>query len=48
MAKSSIEKRRKIRALEARRDTLMQKSNSAKQELAAVRLQLKSVRKETA
>lgn len=48
MAKSSIEKRRKIRKLEAERDTLMIKSNTLKKQLASVRLNLKATRKESA
>lgn len=48
MARSSIEKRRKIRKLEAERDSLMIKVNNAKKQLATVRLNLKATRRETA
>jgi|WetSurMetagenome_2_1015567.scaffolds.fasta_scaffold30390_4 hypothetical protein len=44
MAKTNIERRRKLRALEARRDALMQASQKNKTELAKVRAELKSVR----
>ena len=44
MAKSSIEKRRKIRALEAKRDLLMASKSKSTTELAKVRAELKSVR----
>jgi len=44
MAKSNIERRRKIRALEARRDSLMQAKNKNQSELAKVRAELKTVR----
>jgi len=42
MAKSTIGKRRKIRALEAKRDALLEASSKNKTELAKVRAELKS------
>lgn len=44
MAKSSIEKRRKLRALEAKRDALLESKTKSATELAKVRAELKSVR----
>ena len=44
MAKSSIDKRRKIRALEAKRDALLEGKNKSASELAKVRAELKTVR----
>jgi hypothetical protein len=44
MATSSIEKRRRIRALEAKRDVLMESKTKSQTELAKVRAELKSVR----
>lgn len=44
MAKTNIERRRKIRALEAKRDSLMQSKNRNQSELAKVRAELKTVR----
>lgn len=44
MAKSSIEKRRKIRELEAKRDKLLTSKTQSQTELAKVRAELKSVR----
>lgn len=44
MAKTNIDRRRKLRALEARRDSLMQSAQKNKTELAKVRAELKSVR----
>lgn len=44
MAKQNIEKRRRIRALEARRDKLMVSKSANTTELAKVRAELKSVR----
>lgn len=42
---TNIEKRRKIRALEAKRDTLLQQKQKATSGLAIVRAELKSLRK---
>lgn len=44
MAKTNIDRRRKLRALEARRDALMQNAQKNKTELAKIRAELKSVR----
>lgn len=45
MAIKSIEQRRKIRALEAKRDLLMGQKDKAVKTLAQVRLELKQARK---
>jgi len=45
MATSSLEKRRKIRALEARRDALMKKRTDADGDLKKVRVELKHLKK---
>lgn len=45
MARTSIEKRRAIRKLEAARDDLMAKNKQGKGKLAAVRATLKTVRR---
>ena len=42
---TSVEKRRKVRSLEARRDALMEKKTKSVAELAVVRTQLKIMRK---
>jgi hypothetical protein len=42
---SSMDKRRKIRALEARRDALLAAQSKAKTNLAVVRAELKQARK---
>jgi hypothetical protein len=44
MAISHIERRRKIRAAEHKRDTLLQKLENTRAELAKARLELKRVR----
>jgi hypothetical protein len=44
MAKSSIDKRRRIRALEAKRDALMESKNKNSTELVKIRAELKQVR----
>lgn len=44
-AKGVIDKRRRIRALETRRDTLLQKQATVRVELAKVRAELKASRK---
>ncbi len=44
-AKSSVEQRRKIRALEAKRDQLLQAGEKNKQQLAVVRADLKHQRR---
>jgi predicted nucleic acid-binding Zn-ribbon protein len=41
---TNIERRRRIRALEAKRDSLMQNKNKNQAELAKVRAELKTVR----
>lgn len=46
MARSSIEKRRGIRKLEATRDDLMSKGKQNKSKLASVRAALKTARKQ--
>jgi hypothetical protein len=45
MSTSMINKRRKVRALEAKRDQLMEKRDSSKTELLKVRAELKGARK---
>lgn len=45
MAISNIEKRRKVRVLEAKRDSLLANKDKAIKGLAQVRLELKQVRK---
>lgn len=45
MAASNIEKRRKIRALEAKRDALMEAKGKNASELAKVRAELKHQRR---
>lgn len=45
MARTSIEKRRAIRAMEAKRDALMSKVKKSRMDLAAVRASLKTSRK---
>jgi hypothetical protein len=42
--KSTIEHRRRVRALEAKRDALMHTQTKSKVQLAALRAELKSVR----
>lgn len=44
MARTSIEKRRKLRELEARRDTHLVNIKKAKSSLASVRAELKHLR----
>jgi len=44
-AKSSIEHRRKVRALEAKRDALIKAAEKTKMQLAVVRADLKHTRK---
>lgn len=44
MSKTSLEKRREVRKLEARRDDLMVKAKKARSDLAATRAQLKTAR----
>jgi hypothetical protein len=44
MAKTSLEKRRKVRELEAKRDALLQAKKKNHSELAKVRAELKVVR----
>lgn len=46
MAKSTIVHRRKVRELEAKRDRLMESTVKNRNELAKVRAELKSVRKQ--
>lgn len=45
MARSSPEKRRAIRKVEAQRDTLMARRNKANADLAACRATLKKIRR---
>jgi len=45
MAKSSIQKRRRIRELETKRDKLMEASFRYRMELQKIRAELKSARK---
>lgn len=45
MPKSNIQKRREIRALEAKRDKLLESAQKAKSALITVRAQLKDARK---
>lgn len=45
MAKSTIDRRRLVRGAEHKRDTLLQKLDSTKSELAKARLELSRVRK---
>jgi len=47
MAKTSIEKRRKVRQLEAKRDALMASKQKSLAELAKTRAELKSTKKGT-
>jgi hypothetical protein len=44
MSKSNIDRRRTVRALEAKRDQLLQNQEKTKTELAKVRAELKSVK----
>jgi hypothetical protein len=44
MSKSNIDRRRTVRALEAKRDQLLQNQEKNKTELAKVRAELKSVK----
>lgn len=44
MARMTIEKRRKVRALEAKRDALIESNKKGKNRLASVRAELKSTR----
>lgn len=46
MAKSTIAHRRKVRELESKRDRLMESTVKNRNELAKVRAELKSVRKQ--
>lgn len=48
MAKTSIEHRRKIRAMEAKRDELMKRQQKTREELSKARAELKAARKSTA
>lgn len=48
MAKTSIEHRRKIRAMEAKRDELMKRQQKTREELSKSRAELKAARKSTA
>lgn len=45
MSAPSIDKRRKIRALEAKRDSLLETKKTAETKLATVRAELKQVKK---
>lgn len=45
MAKSNIDKRRKVRALEAKRDKLLESKQKSVTGLATVRAELKQLRK---
>jgi len=45
MAASTIEKRRKIRALEAQRDKYLEVTKTARSKLATLRAELKHMRK---
>jgi hypothetical protein len=45
MAKSTIDRRRMVRAAEHKRDTLLVKADQTKAELAKARLELSRVRK---
>lgn len=45
MSSSNIDKRRKIRALEAKRDQLTETKNKSVSELAKIRAELKHARK---
>jgi hypothetical protein len=45
MATKGIEHRRKVRAIEARRDKLMEASQKARAELAKTRVELKHMRR---
>jgi len=47
MAKTSIEKRRKIRELEAKRDALLIAKTKHSNDLVKVRAELKNVRKQS-
>lgn len=46
MAKSTLEHRRKIRALEAKRDALLQAGHKQKTDIARVRAELTALRRQ--
>lgn len=48
MAKTTIDHRRKVRALEAKRDELIQRTANAKIELAKVRAELQAKKRQGA
>jgi len=44
MARTSVEKRRKLRALEAKRDSLLESKTKNRSELAKIRAEIKMLR----